>query len=60
MHREDRAKGEFKPMKPLWRVEAAFAELGRWRRLARSFEGTTTSATAWMQVAAIGVLLGRV
>ena len=59
-HREDRVRGEFKPMKRLWRVEAAFAELGRWRRLARSFEGTVESATAWMQVAVIGVLLGRV
>ena len=56
-HDETRAKGEFKPLQPLWKVEAAFSDLGRWRRLARSFEGTTASATAWMQVAAVGYML---
>jgi transposase len=59
MQRPDRQPGEFKPIRPLWKVEAAFAALGRWRRLARSFEGTVASATAWMQVAAVGVLLGE-
>jgi hypothetical protein len=44
----DRLKGEFRPIRLLWRVEDAFAELGRWRRLVRSFEGTPTSATVWM------------
>lgn len=53
----DRLKGEFKPIRPLWRVEDCFAELGRWRRLARSFEATSASATAWMQVACVGWLL---
>ena len=53
----DRLPGEFKPIRPLWRVEDAFAEIGRWRRLARSFEGTPASATAWMQVACVGRLL---
>ena len=56
-HDETRAKGEFKPLRPLWKVEAAFCDLGRWRRLARSFEGTTATATAWMQVAAVGHML---
>ena len=56
-HDETRAKGEFKPLRPLWKVEAAFCDLGRWRRLARSVEGTTASATAWMQVAAVGYML---
>ncbi len=56
-HDPDRPKGEFRSLRPLWRVEAAFCELGRWRRLARSFEVTTASATAWMQVACLrGVL----
>lgn len=50
-------KGPFRPLRPLWKVEAAFSELGRWRRLARSFEGTAASATAWMQVAAVEWLL---
>lgn len=53
----DRLPGEFKPIWPLWRVEDCFAELGRWRRLARSFEATPASATAWMQVACVGWLL---
>ncbi len=56
-HDRDRPKGEFRPLRPLWRVEAVFSGLGRWRRLARSFEGTLASATAWMQVAAVGALL---
>jgi transposase len=58
-HRE-RLPGEFKPIKPLWRVEDAFAELGRWRRLARSFEATPASATAWVQVACVGWMLTMV
>lgn len=52
---------EFKPIRPLSRVgtraRPAFAELGRWRRLARSFEATPRSATAWVQVEAIGWML---
>jgi len=56
----DREPGEFRPIRPLWRVEDAFAELGRWRRLARSFEGTRSSATAWVQVACVGLLLSFV
>ncbi|NJC64181.1 IS5 family transposase [Planosporangium flavigriseum] len=59
-HDENRPRGEFRPLQPLWKVEAAFADLGRWRRLARSFEGTSASATAWMQVAAVGVMLRQV
>ena len=50
-------KGGFEPIRPLWRVEDAFAENGRWRRLARSFEGTPASATAPLQVACVGWLL---
>lgn len=53
----DRLPGGFKPIRPLWRVEDCFARLGRWRRLARSFEATPKSATAWVQVAAIGWML---
>jgi putative transposase len=59
-HRDDRQPGEFAPIRPLWRVEDAFAELGRWRRLARSFEGSPASATAWPQVACVGRLLSFV
>jgi hypothetical protein len=57
--RQDRQRGEFTPIQPLWKVEAALAALGRWRRLARWFEGTTASATAWTQIAAVGVLLSH-
>ncbi|WP_052666294.1 transposase [Nitriliruptor alkaliphilus] len=53
----DRLPGEFEPIRPSWRVEDAFAELGRWRRLARSFEATPASATAWVQVACVGWML---
>lgn len=53
----DRLPGEFKPIRPLWRVEDAFAELGRWRRLAWSFEAATASATARVQVACVGWML---
>lgn len=49
----------FKPIAQVWRVEDAFAQLGRWRRLSRSFEGSAASATAWCQVAAVGLLLGK-
>jgi len=49
----------FAPYRTLWRVENAFAQLGRWRRLARCFEGTRESAKAWLEVAAFGYLLGR-
>jgi putative transposase len=49
----------FKPIAQVWRVEDAFAQLGRWRRLSRSFEGTAASATTWCQVAAVGLLFGR-
>lgn len=30
----------FTPIGPLWRVEHAFAQLGRWRRLERCYEGS--------------------
>ena len=49
----------FVPIGPLWRVEHAFAQLGRWRRLSRCYEGTPESARAWLEVAAFGYLLGR-
>ena len=50
----------FTPLKPLWRIEDAFARLGRWRRLSRSYEGSAASARAWMEIAACHYLLGRV
>jgi hypothetical protein len=49
----------FTPIGPPWRVEHAFAQLGRWRRLARCYEGSEASAKAWLGVASVGYLLGR-
>jgi putative transposase len=49
----------FRPIAPLYKVEHAFAQLGRWRRLSRCYEGSEASATAWLQVASVGYLLGR-
>ena len=49
----------FTPIAPLYRVEHAFARLGRWRRLSRCYEGTPESARAWLEVAALGYLFAR-
>lgn len=49
----------FVPIAPLYKVEHAFAQLGRWRRLSRCFEGTATSARAWLEVACMGYLFSR-
>ena len=49
----------FPPLAPLYKVEHAFAQLGRWRRLSRCYEGTEASARAWLEVASFGYLLGR-
>lgn len=47
----------FCPIRHAWRVEVAHGRLGRSRRLAKSFENTTTSATGWLQVACIAATL---
>ncbi|HEY5277732.1 MAG TPA: hypothetical protein VIK38_14585, partial [Coriobacteriia bacterium] len=39
-------------------VEHAFAQLGRWRRQSRCYEGTETSARAWLELASFGYRLG--
>jgi putative transposase len=49
----------FTPLWPLYKVEHAFARLGRWRRLSRCYEGTEASARAWLEVASVGYLLTR-
>jgi transposase len=49
----------FVPLAPLYKVEHAFAQLGRWRRLSRCYEGAEASARAWLEVASVGYLLGR-
>jgi putative transposase len=47
----------FRPIRHVWRVEVAHGRLGRSRRLAKSFENTTASATGWLQVACIATTL---
>jgi len=49
----------FTPIGPLYKVEHAFARLGRWRRLSRCYEGTLESARAWLEVAALANLFTR-
>ena len=49
----------FVPIRPLVKIEHAFAQLGRWRRLSRCYEGTEASARAWLEVASIGYLAWR-
>ena len=49
----------FVPLRPLVRIEHAFAQLGRWRRLSRCYEGSVASARTWLEVAAVGYLAWR-
>jgi transposase len=49
----------FVPIRPLVKIEHAFAQLGRWRRLSRCYEGTAASARAWLEVASVGYLAWR-
>lgn len=57
--RSDRAKG-FEVLPRRWVVERTFAWLGRCRRLAKDFEATIDSATAWVMIAHIRTLTRRV
>jgi len=49
--------GQFVPVAQAWKVEVAHGILGRYRRLSKSYENTTSSATAWLQIAAVGMVL---
>lgn len=49
----------FVPIPPLYRIEHAFAQLGRWRRLSRCYEDTEASACAWLEVACVAYLFTR-
>ena len=57
--RAGRQAAGFRPIRHAWRVEVAHGRLGRYRRLAKSFENTTTSATGWLQVACIATTSGQ-
>lgn len=50
----------FRPIARAWRVEVAHGLLGRSRRLAKSFENTTDSGSAWLAIAAIRLHLRRI
>lgn len=54
-----KGRSGFTPIGPLYKIEHAFAQLGRWRRLSRCYEDSQASATAWLEVASVGYLLGR-
>ncbi len=49
----------FTPLWPLYKVEHAIAQPGRWRRLSRCDEGSEASARAWLEVASVGYLAWR-
>ena len=49
----------FKPVPFRWRVERTFAWLGRWRRLSKDYEGTTTSSEAFIKLAMIHLMARR-
>jgi transposase len=49
----------FTPLWPLYKVEHTIAQLGRWRRLSRCYEGSEASARAWLEVASVGYLAWR-
>jgi hypothetical protein len=45
------------PLPLAWRVEVAHGRLLRHRRLARAFENTLDSASGWLQVACLAVVV---
>jgi transposase len=57
--RSDTAKG-FELLPRRWVVERTFAWLGRCRRLAKDFEVTIASATAWLLLAHIRLLTRKI
>jgi transposase len=56
--RSDKAKG-FQVLHRRWVVERTFAWLGRCRRLAKDWETTIASSTAWATIASIRMLTRR-
>ncbi len=57
--RSDTAKG-FEVLPRRWVVERTFAWLNRCRRLAKDFEASISSATAWVLIAHIRLLTRRI
>ncbi|MEO8759164.1 MAG: transposase, partial [Devosia sp.] len=56
--RSDIAKG-FELLPRRWVVERTFAWLGRCRRLAKDWEHSIESATAWANIASIRIMIRR-
>lgn len=54
-----KGKRVFTPLRPLYKVENAFARLGMWRRLSRCYEQTALGARTWLEVACVAYLCGR-
>lgn len=59
IRRSDKAKG-FTVLPRRWVVERTFAWLNRNRRLAKDFEATLQSATAWLFMASVQLLTRRI
>jgi transposase len=57
--RFDTAKG-FEVLPRRWVVERTFAWLGRNRRLAKDFEETIESSTAWLLMASVQLMTRRI
>jgi putative transposase len=56
---KERGAKEFKVIPFRWRVERTFAWLGRWRRLSKDYEGTTSSSEAMIKLAMIHLMARR-
>jgi transposase len=54
---DDQGRKVFRPIAHAWRVEVAHGTLGWSRRLAKSFENSTASASGWLQLAAVRAVL---
>jgi transposase len=46
-------------LKRRWVVERTFAWLGRWRRLSKDYEETTSSSEAWVKLAMVHLTTRR-
>jgi transposase len=54
---DEEGRRVFRPIRHAWRVEVAHGRIGRARRLSKSFEKTTASASGWLQVACLMLVL---
>lgn len=54
---DEHGRRVFRPIRHAWRVEVAHGRLGWSRRLAKSFENTTRSATGWLHLACVAAAL---